>query len=41
MKVCFVGQKLYFSKQVDSGVEDAVWLEVYMTSPHEQYQLLS
>ncbi len=29
MKICFVGQKLYFSKQVDDGVEDAMWLEIY------------
>ena len=28
MKICFVGQRLYFDKQVNSGVEDAVWLEV-------------
>lgn len=28
MKICFVGQRLYFDKQVDSGVEDAVWLEL-------------
>ena len=28
MKVCFVGQRLYFEKQVDPNVEDAVWLEV-------------